>query len=281
MTKKIPEWIKIKDYDKKEYLETLNIIENSNLNTVCVQGNCPNRYECFSKKTATFMILGNVCTRNCKYCNIKKGFPEKVDDTEPLKIAKAIHKLKLNYAVITCVTRDDLGDAGVGQFIRTIQEIKKLNHNCKVEVLISDLKGNYEELEKLVNAKPDVINHNIEIVRDLFAELRPKGDYGRSLQLLRKIKEFVPEMKIKSGLMVGFGETEKQIQNTLRDLKKVDCDIITIGQYLQPKKENFEVVKYYSLKEFEDMKKYGEEIGLRKIFAGPLVRSSYKASECV
>ncbi len=277
----IPSWIKIKQYNKQEYLKTKEILEKNNLNTVCVAANCPNRYECFSKKTATFMLLGDICTRNCLYCNIKKGTPTKVDDLEPKKIAEAVKKLNLNYAVLTCVTRDDLEDGGAEYFVQTINEIRKINPNCKIEVLISDLKGNWSALRKIINAKPDVLNHNIEAVKELFQELRPKGNYKLSIDLLKKAKELNPEMKIKSGFMLGFGESENQIIQTIRDLKEVDCDIIVIGQYLQPREKHFNVKKYYSPEEFKKIKEKARQLGIKEVIAGPLVRSSYKAGEVI
>lgn len=279
--KNMPSWIKTKSYNKQKYLETKKLIEKNNLNTVCIGANCPNRYECFSKKTATFMILGNTCTRNCKYCNIKTGKPNEINKHEPKKIAEAIKKLNLKYAVITCVTRDDLRDGGAQQFTDVVKEIKKINPDCKIELLISDLQGDFDALKKITNAKPDVINHNIEVPRELFTTLRPQGNYNTSLNLLKKIKEINPNIKTKSGFMIGLGEDNNQITTTLQDLKKTNCDIITIGQYLQPSKKHYEVKKYYSPEEFKQIKKTAKELGIQKIIAGPLVRSSYKAKESI
>ncbi len=273
--------IQIPEFERKEYVKTKELIEHNNLTTVCIEANCPNRYECFSKKTATFMILGDTCTRNCLYCNIKSGMPEKVDDDEPARIAKAIKKLNLKYAVITCVTRDDLNDGGAGQFVNTIKEIRKLNPNCKIEVLISDLKGDWNSLKEIINAKPDVLNHNIETVKELFPRLRPKGNYELSIQLLKKVKEFNLKLKIKSGFMLGFGEEKSQVIQTIIDLKDAGCNIVTIGQYLQPSKKHAEVKKYYSPEEFKEIEKKARQIGVKHVVAGPLVRSSYKASECI
>lgn len=272
--------ISIKSYDRNEYLKTKSLLEKNNLTTVCIEANCPNRYECFSKRTATFMILGDTCTRNCRYCNIKKGIPEKVDVDEPTRIAKAIKRLDLKYAVITCVTRDDLTDGGAGQFVNTIKEIRKLNPYCKIEVLISDLNGNWNSLKQIIDVKPDVLNHNIEIVRELFPRLRPKGSYEVSLMLLKKVKEYNPNIKIKSGFMVGFGENEEQIFHTIKDLKNSGCDIVTIGQYLPPSEKHFEMKKQYTIEEFKKIEKKAKELGIKQVVAGPLVRSSYNASEC-
>jgi len=275
----LPSWIKVKSYDKEAYIKTKNIIERYNLHAICIEADCPNRYECFSKGTATFMILGDVCTRNCLYCNVKKGKPKGVDKSETKRIAMAVKKLDLRYVVITCVTRDDLPDGGAEQFVDTINEIRKAKPNSKIELLISDLNGNWEALKKIVDAKPDVINHNIEVVRELFKKLRPKGSYDLSLSLLKKIKEINPEIKTKSGFMVGFGESKKQIVQTLKDLRKAKCNIVTIGQYLQPSTSHFEVKKYYAPNEFKKIEKAAKAMGFEKVMAGPLVRSSYHAGE--
>jgi len=273
----IPKWTKIKPFRRDEYVKTLHLINRHDLNTVCIEANCPNRYECFSKSTATFMILGSVCTRNCRYCNIKSGKPEEVDAQEPGRIAEAVKKLKLDYAVITCVTRDDLEDEGAGQFVKTVREIKKKNQGCRVELLISDLNGNWAALKEIVDSGPDVVNHNIEVVKELFPELRPKGSYERSIELLKKVKEFNPRMKTKSGLIVGLGETRQQIIRTLKDLRKSGCDILTVGQYLQPSQNHAEVKKFYEPKEFDGLKTKAESLGFEHVEAGPWVRSSYGA----
>lgn len=275
----LPKWIKTPQYNKTEYVKTKELLEKNNLNTVCMQANCPNRYECFSKGTATFMILGNICTRNCLYCNVRNGQPQKVDEREPERIAQAVYKLQLHYAVITCVTRDDLEDAGAAQFVKTIKSIRKVNPGCKIEVLISDLKGDWIALKKITDAKPDVLNHNIEVVRVLFPKLRPEGNYNDSLQLLKKTKVFNPKIKTKSGFMLGFGEDENQVTDTLQDLKEACCDIVTVGQYLQPGKMNFEVKKYYTPKEFKIIEEKAKQMGIKNVLAGPMVRSSYKADE--
>jgi len=275
----LPTWIKVKPYDKEAYVKTKNLVEKNKINTVCIEANCPNRYECFSKGTATFMILGDVCTRNCLYCNVKKGRPKPVDKNEAKRIAMAVKKLDLRYVVITCVTRDDLSDGGAEQFVETIKEIRKVNPNSKIELLISDLNGNWKALKKIIDAKPDVINHNIEVVKEHFPKLRPKGSYFLSLLLLKKTKEINPKIKTKSGFMVGFGENEKQIIQTLKDLRKTKCDIVTIGQYLQPSTSHFKVKKYYTPNEFKKIEKTAKAMGFGKVMAGPLVRSSYHAGE--
>lgn len=278
---KLPDWIKVKKYNKQNYIKTSDLIKKNDINTVCVEANCPNRYECFSKKTATFMILGNICTRNCKYCNVKKGKPGPVDNKEPKKIADAVKKLGLKYVVITCVTRDDIEDHGISQFVKTIKEIRKIDKYCKIEILISDLNGNCNSLKKVLDEKPYVLNHNIEIVKNLFPKLRPKGSFETSIELLKKAKEIRPRLKTKSGFMIGLGETKKQIFETLIELRNADCDIVTIGQYLQPSKNHALVKKYYSPKEFEDIENQAKKIGISKVISGPLVRSSYKADKLI
>lgn len=273
----LPEWIKIKSFNRKKYLEVLKLIEKNKLNTVCIEANCPNRYDCFSQSNATFMILGNICTRNCLYCNVKKGKPKPIDKREPKKIANAVKKLNLKYATITCVTRDDLKDGGASQFVKVVREIRRLIKNCKIELLISDLNGNFNALKKIIECRPDVINHNIEIVEQLFSKIKPKGSYKLSLEILKKVKELNPKIITKSSFMVGFGENERQIIRTIRDLKKVKCDILIISQYLQPSKKQIKVTKYYSLKDFEKFEKISKKIGFKFVYSHPLARSSYKA----
>lgn len=274
----IPSWIKIKKFDREKYLKTIELIEKRKLNTVCTSANCPNRYECFSNKTATFMILGDTCTRNCSYCSIKKGKPSIVDKDEPRRIAEAAAELKLDYLVVTCVTRDDLFDGGAEQFVKVIENIREKNPECRIELLISDLNSNIKALKKIISAKPDVINHNIETSKKLFPKLRPKGNYNQSLELLKKIKEINPKIIVKSGFMIGLGENKEEIISTIKDLKENGCDIITIGQYLQPNEKCVKVHKFYNEKEFDEINKIGGDFGI-KIIAGALVRSSYKAKE--
>lgn len=273
-----PKYLKIKDFDRKKYLETLNLIKKHNLNTVCLSANCPNRYHCFSSGTATFMILGEVCTRNCRYCNIESRKAEKVDGEEPTRLAMAVKKLNLDYVVITSVTRDDLADGGSSHFINCIKEIRKEN-NSKIEVLVPDFKGDKLALEKLIKAQPEIINHNIETVKELFSDLRPQGDYNKSLSLLKNVKAINPSIITKSGLMVGLGETKDQILKTLKDLKELKVDIITIGQYLAPSSKHAQIRKYYSEAEFLELKNIAKELGFQEVISGPMVRSSYKAKE--
>ncbi len=270
--------IKINKFNRTEYKKTLDLIRANNLCTVCIEANCPNRYECFSQKTATFMILGEVCSRNCKYCNVTGGTPKPVDPSEPVRIAETVKTMDLSFAVITCVTRDDLRDGGAGHFVNVVNAIRE-KQDCGIELLISDLNGNWGALKQILDVKPEILNHNIEVVRDIFPLLRPMGNYEQSLELLREAKKISPEQVTKSGLMVGLGETHQQISDTLTDLLETGCEIVTIGQYLQPSKEHAPVVKYYTDEEFENLKKVALEMGFSKVESGKLVRSSYHAGE--
>lgn len=269
------------EFDREEYESTCKLIKEHNLNTVCIEANCPNRYECFAKKTATFMILGNKCTRDCKYCNVNHSDnPSEVDEEEPDRILQAVQKLNLDYVVITSVTRDDLEDGGATQFVKVIRKIKD-NTDCKVEVLIPDFNNNGESLTSIVRAQPDVINHNIETVKRLFYSVRPHEDYQKSIELLKRIRGIDAQrtIKIKSGLMVGLGETMDEIAETMVDLKKHDVEIITIGQYMSPSNEHWPVKKEYSEEDFEEMKNAAKVLKFQSFFIGKMVRSSYHARE--
>ncbi|XMB86465.1 lipoyl synthase [Mycoplasmatota bacterium WC44] len=269
-----PEWLKIKVNNKHQKVSKL--LRENKLHTVCEEAFCPNRMECFSKKTATFMILGDICTRNCRYCNVTSGLPGAVlDDSD--NIVKTIEKLGLNYVVVTSVTRDDLEDGGAFQFVKSIDKIKAMD--CKVEVLIPDFQGNIDALRKVVEAKPNVLNHNIEATKNIFPNVRPKGDYFESLELIKRVKEIDPNMTSKSGFMVGLGESFDDVVETLKDLRSVDCDIVTIGQYLQPSKDNIEVSDYITIERFDEYQKIGRELGFKNVYSGPFVRSSYNAEE--
>jgi lipoic acid synthetase len=269
-----PDWLKIKIGSGANFNKVRSILKNRKLHTICEEANCPNKAECYGKKIATFLILGDICTRKCGYCNVKSGKPRKVDLDEPKRVADAVRELGLKYAVITSVTRDDLEDGGANQFADTIKQIK----NCKVEVLIPDFKGNVKSIKKIINAKPNVIGHNIEVTKNLFNKVRKQGNYNLSLELLKNIKK-KSNITTKSGFMVGLGENYNEIIETIEDLRDAKVDILTIGQYLQPSKENLRVEKYYSPAEFENLKKISENIGFRNVIAGPLVRSSYHAKE--
>lgn len=271
-----PDWIRAKLPAGQSYNSIKSMLRKAKLHTVCEEARCPNIGECFCKGTATFMILGDVCDRGCKYCNVKQGTPTDINPDEPRDVAESVKKLGLKYAVITSVTRDDLEDYGAGHFARTIKEIKKLNPSCRVEVLIPDFKGNVDCLKTVIDANPDVINHNIEVVKSLFPSIRPNGNYEVSLKLLKNVK-ILSSIKSKSGMMIGLGEKRSEIIETLKDLKEAGVQIVTIGQYLQPSKNHIKVEKYYLPEEFEEFKKIGEEMGFLCVASAPLVRSSYYA----
>jgi lipoic acid synthetase len=276
-----PDWLKVKIGYGNEYLKIKSMINRIKLHTICQEARCPNIAECFSRGTAVFLLLGNICTRNCKYCNVSHGNPLCLNPNEPKDIAKSINELGLKYAVITSVTRDDLEDGGASVFYNTVKEIRKKNKNCKIEVLIPDFKGDKKDLTKVVESNPDVINHNIEVVEKLFSEIRPEGNYRDSLELLKNIKQINKNMKSKSGFMVGLGENKEQIVTTIYDLKDSDVDFLTIGQYLQPTKNHTEIKKYYDPKEFLEFKEIALSIGFKHVESGPLVRSSYHAESAI
>lgn len=267
------------DFDKAKYLKTLKKIQNQNINTICIEANCPNRYECFSKNTATFLVLGKTCTRNCKYCNVKKGLVGETFDDEAENILNSIEQMNLNYVVLTQVTRDDLEDSGASYIANLITMIKNKFPEVFVEVLISDLKGNLNDLKTILDAKPDVLNHNIEVVERLFPTLREKGSYDWSLKILKATKNIDPYIKVKSGMMVGLSENFVEIKKTFEDLKECGVDIVTVGQYLRPNKECEKVLKMYEEHEYEKIINLGNEIGFSKTIAGKYVRSSYNAKE--
>lgn len=273
---RLPEYLKRPIIDTDKTRNVRRILKTKCLNTVCENARCPNKNECYTKNTATFLIMGNNCTRNCRYCNITCAKPEPLDLEEPLHIAQAVRDLGLKYAVITSVTRDDLIDGGAEHFANCIYEIRKLSPDTKIEILTPDFKSDKNSLNTIIKAHPTVFNHNIETVREVFKTARPQGDYDRSLEVLKYIKEN-SDILTKSGLMIGLGETFEQIEETLKDLKEVGCDILTIGQYIQPSKKHLEVSKYYTLVEYEELKKLAKSIGFEKFQIGPLVRSSYRA----
>lgn len=274
--KRLPDYLKRNIIDNEKTKTVRRILKTKCLNTVCDGARCPNKNECYEHHTATFLIMGNVCTRNCKYCNISTAKPEPLDKNEPKHIAEAVQELELKYVVITSVTRDDLPDGGANHFAECIKEIRNLSPDIKIEILTPDFRRKDGALDIIIEAHPDVFNHNIETTRSVFKTTRPLGDYDLSLNVLKYIKQN-SDIKTKSGLMVGLGETIEDIEQTLIDLKNVECDILTIGQYIQPSKQHLEVVKYYTLEEFEELKRLAQKIGLNKYQIGPLVRSSYNA----
>jgi lipoic acid synthetase len=277
-----PAWLKIKLPEGKNYLKVKGIVEKYNLHTICVSGKCPNIADCWGRNTATFMILGDICTRSCRFCAVKTGKPEPVDWDEPMRIAKSVKLMELKHCVITSVDRDDLEDGGAELWAETIRTIKKVNPNTTIEVLIPDFGGKYENLEKIVKAKPNVISHNLETVRRISPKIRNKAEYDRSLRVIENITLASSGNIIsKSGIMVGIGETEKEVFETMDDLRKVDCRVFTIGQYLQPTKKQLSVYEYITPKIFEKYRKTGLEKGFEFVESAPLVRSSYHAEKHV
>lgn len=280
MQRRLPDYLKRPIIDTDKTRTVRKILKTKCLNTVCENARCPNKNECYTKNTATFLIMGNDCTRNCKYCNISCARPEPLDLEEPKHVAEAVQALGLKYAVITSVTRDDLPDGGAEHFANCIYEIRKLCPDTKIEILTPDFKGNKDCLDIIIKAHPDVFNHNIEAVRDIFKSVRPQGDYECSLEVLKYVKNN-SDILTKSGLIIGLGETFEQIEQTLIDLKNVGCDIVTIGQYIQPSKHHLEVAKYYTPEEYDKLKELANKIGIKNHQIGPLVRSSYRAAELV
>ncbi len=278
---RLPLWFKVKPPLGENYRKVKSLLSGLKLHTVCQEANCPNVGSCFEEKTATFLILGKICTRGCSFCNVERGVPSELDSSEPLHIAQAVKKLELEYAVITSVTRDDLEDGGADQFAQVIREIRKLNPDCKVEVLVPDFKGNLTYLEIILEEKPVVLNHNLETVKRLYPLVRKGADYARSLSLLKKSKEYDDTILTKSGIILGMGESRDEIIELMQDLRGVDCDLLTVGQYLSPSAEHLKVERYYSPEEFGELKKMGEDMGFRKVESGPLVRSSYHARKTV
>jgi lipoic acid synthetase len=275
---KKPSWIKKKiSLDNSNISEVKRLIDSSHLHTVCQSAKCPNIFECFSRKTSTFMLMGDICTRNCAFCGVSSGKPGSLDKDEPENIARAVKEMGLKYVVITSVTRDDLEDGGASQFLATVSAIKELNREVRVECLIPDLGGDEKSLKKLLSGDLDVLNHNVETVKDNYGKARKQADYDRSLKVLSQAKIIRPDIYTKSGFMLGLGETKQQIMKLLKDLKANKVDIITIGQYLQPSPENIKVSKYYKPEEFEEIKKAAMALGFMDVEAGPFVRSSYCA----
>lgn len=280
MQRRLPDYLKRPIIDTDKTRTVRKILKTKCLNTVCENARCPNKNECYTKNTATFLIMGNDCTRNCKYCNISCARPESLDLEEPKHVAEAVQALGLKYAVITSVTRDDLPDGGAEHFANCIYEIRKLCPDTKIEILTPDFKGNKDCLDVIIKAHPDVFNHNIEAVQNIFKSVRPQGDYECSLEVLKYVKDN-SDILTKSGLIIGLGETFEQIEQTLIDLKNVGCDIVTIGQYIQPSKHHLEVAKYYTPEEYDKLKELANKVGIKNHQIGPLVRSSYRAAELV
>lgn len=274
----LPNFLVKKTPKQKHIRQLRGLIGNSRIHTVCESASCPNIGECFSQKTLTFMILGTVCTRHCRFCGVNKGLPLPPDPEEPAAIAQAVKLLGLDYVVITSVARDDLPDGGAGHFAKTIAECQMTNDKCQIEVLIPDFKGQTESLKTVLGAAPYVLNHNVETVPRLYSLIRPQADYRRSLTVLHKAKQIKPDVYTKSGFMVGLGETKAEVAAVLVDLKGAGCDIVTIGQYLPPSRDHLQPARFVAPEEFEDYKRIGRELNL-KVEAGPFIRSSYHAKE--
>lgn len=264
---------------EKQIYKVRNLLRRLDLNTVCEGARCPNLWECFTESIATFMILGNTCTRNCRFCIVAKGSPLLVDEKEPKRLARAVKKLGLKHVVITAVTRDDLADGGASQFFQTIVEVRSINPDVVIELLIPDFEGRKRAIKQVLEARPDIIGHNLETVPSLYGEVRPKASYERSLELLKLVKILQPDIYTKSGLMLGLGEDEQEIFSVMEDLREIDCDILTMGQYLQPSRFHLEVRRFIPPSEFEKYRRVAEKMGFLFVASGPFVRSSYKAGE--
>lgn len=274
-----PEWLKIRIRGNRNKEQVKDILGKLSLHTVCKEANCPNLMECFCSKTATFMILGRTCTRNCTFCNVTKGITEHVDAEEPAHVARAVKELGLKHAVVTSVTRDDLIDGGAGHFAEVVREINEINPGVTVEVLIPDFQGDKEALRMVLEAKPDILNHNIETVERLYPEVRPMASYSRSLMLLKAAKDMDGSILTKSGIMVGLGEKKEEVLQVFEDLRKSGCDLLTIGQYLAPSQSHHPVVEYIHPDLFEEYKKAALKMGFEHVVSSPFARSSYHAAE--
>ena len=274
-----PDWLKVKFPAGANYARIDRYHRQNGLNSVCRSAACPNQGECWSKGTATFMILGSTCSRHCRFCNVGSGPLAAPDPLEPAKVAAAVAELQLRHAVITSVTRDDLADGGAAQFAALISEIRQASAGCKIELLIPDLRGDWTALGHIVAAHPDILGHNIETVPRLYAQVRPEAEYQRSLALLAEVRRQDPTIVTKSGLMLGMGEEHDEVLQVMSDLRKHGCQLLTLGQYLAPTREHFPVQRYVTPNEFAALAQQGRELGFEHVEAGPLVRSSYHAEE--
>jgi len=277
---KFPYWLKKRINYNKDVLNTTHLLQELELNTVCQDAACPNLGECFANKTATFLIMGNVCTRNCKFCAVKSGAPQKLDPEEPLRVAKAVDKLDLKHAVITSVSRDDLTDGGARHFCKVIEKIRSLKADIVIEILTPDFNFNKDSLRKIVKVSPDVFNHNLETVPRLYSKVRPEASYERSLKVLNFMSnESRDNIITKSGIMLGLGEGKEEVFEVLEDLRQAGCKIITIGQYLQPSSKHVEVKEFVEPEQFDNYKKYAESLSFKFVVSAPFVRSSYHAQD--
>lgn len=272
-----PDWLRIRLPTGKNFHEIKHVLRERRLHTVCEEAVCPNIGECFEQRTATFMILGDTCTRQCGFCAVKKGNPCGVDEEEPRRIAEMVKQIGLKYVVITSVTRDDLADGGASVYAETIKSIREHVKGCIIEVLVPDFRGASLAVETISNATPDVVNHNIETVPRLYSSVRPMAGYERSLNLLKNVREKNSSLTTKSGLILGLGEQWNEIINTMQDIRNTGCDLLTLGQYLSPKRNSLPIQRFYTPDEFGLLKREGERLGFRHIESGPLVRSSYHA----
>ena len=275
--RRLPSWLKVEAKTGADYLDIRAMVERLKLHTICEEARCPNRWECWNARTATFLILGDICTRRCHYCSVETGRPGPVDYDEPQRVAEAVQALGLRHAVVTSVNRDELADGGATIFAETIRRTKQVNPGCTIEVLIPDFEGNAAALALVCGEKPEIVNHNIETVPRLFPVLRPQGRFLRSMEVLGRAKQL--GMTTKSGLIVGMGETLDEVRAVLHDLRAVDCDIVTIGQYLQPTRQHVPVARFYDPTEFAQLKTEGAAMGFTHVESGPLVRSSYHAAQ--
>lgn len=275
-----PDWLRVKAPQWQRVGSVKEILRDLQLNTVCEEASCPNIGECFHAGTATFLIMGPACTRACPYCDIDfEKKPQPLDPTEPIRLAEAVKRLNLNHVVITSVNRDDLPDGGAGQFIACIEASRQVSPETTIEVLIPDLCGDWSALQSILSAKPDVLNHNTETVPRLYRRVRPQGEYDRSLNLLRQTRLLSPSVYTKSGIMVGLGETDAEVREVIRDLRQVDCDILTIGQYLQPSQKHLGVQEFIHPSQFQEWQSYAESLGFLQVVSSPLTRSSYHAEQ--
>jgi lipoic acid synthetase len=278
-TRSIPEWIRVRVREGENYRELKQLVRDRRLHTVCEEARCPNIFDCWNRRTATFMILGDVCTRACRFCAVTSGRPAELDVGEPLRVAESVAELGLRHAVITSVDRDDLRDGGSEIFARTIRAIRRRSPETSIEVLTPDFQGDREAIRTVVEAGPDIYNHNTETVPRLYARIRPRAVYANSLALLAHVKELAPRMLTKSGVMVGLGETTDELLQVFRDMRRHGIDVLTVGQYLRPSQKHAEVVRYYRPEEFQELKKEALTMGFGHVESGPLVRSSYHADE--
>jgi len=279
MKKKDARWVRHCSSDPAVYFNTENLLEQLSLHTVCESAQCPNQGKCFTENTATFLLLGSTCTRNCTFCAVEHGVPQPVDEEEPYRISQAVKILNLNHVVLTSVTRDDLPDGGASHFVNTMRAVRYANPGVALEVLIPDFKGSQEALHCILNETPEVVNHNLETVPRLYPRIRPQAAYTHSLQLLGRVKAYTKECFTKSGLMVGLGENFEEVTAVMKDLRTVECDFLTIGQYLRPSFDHYPIIRHVAQEEFDSYREIGEHLGFKSVFSSRMVRSSFMAGE--